>query len=123
MLFMQRFLIGERIYLRTLEREDMNELIAWMSDPEIRHLTLAEELPQSISKAEQLFEKMSNDAIPFAICLNDNRMIGMLRLALRLRNATIGITIGDMAYWSEGYARKQQSLLLTIASIRSICTE
>jgi RimJ/RimL family protein N-acetyltransferase len=109
---MQRFLTGERIYLRALEREDMDEMLTWMSDPEIRYLSLMEELPQNRSKAGELFEKMNKEAIPFAICLNDDRLIGMLRLALHLRNATIGITIGDRAYWSRGYGTEATRLAL-----------
>jgi len=105
---MPKFLIGERIYMRAMEKEDLGAILEWVNDPEMRHLTQKEEFPVSRLRGEELFEK---DKIFFAICLNDNRLIGFLNLTINQRNATLGITI-DRSYWSKGYGKEATELAL-----------
>ncbi len=84
----------------------------WMNDPEIRHLTLREELPLNRSKGEEFFEKINKDMIFFGICLNDGKSIGALNLMLQLKNATLGITIGDKAQRNKGYGTEATKIAL-----------
>jgi Acetyltransferases, including N-acetylases of ribosomal proteins len=109
---MGKFLIGERIYLRPLEKEDLDKILEWINDPEIRHLTLREELPLNRSKGEEFFEKITKDMILFGICLNNDKLIGTLSLMLQLRSATFGITIGDKAHWNKGYGTEATKIAL-----------
>lgn len=95
--------------MRALEKEDLDALLEWMNDPEMRHLTLKEELPLNRLRGEEFFEKI--DKIFFAICLNDNRLIGSLNLTINQRNAALGITI-DRSCWSKGYGKEATELAL-----------
>lgn len=57
---LSKFLIGERVYLRPVEREDLPTIRAWANDPEIRRLT-GEVTPMTASGAERFFDKTQND--------------------------------------------------------------
>ena len=111
---MSKFMIGERLYLRALEKEDLDKIEEWMNDPEIRHLTNGKEIPLNRSQGEGFFEKMNKnqDMILFGICLNNDDLIGVLNLTLQMRNATFGITIGDKTHWNKGYGTETIKLIL-----------
>ena len=48
-------LIGERVRLRAVEREDLPRFVAWLNDPEVRsHLLMF--APLSLSDEERWFE-------------------------------------------------------------------
>ena len=52
-----KFLIGERVYLRPIEPEDLPLVRKWANDPEIRRLT-GETLPMSQADADGFLEKV-----------------------------------------------------------------
>ncbi len=111
---MPKFLIGERIYLRALEKEDLEQCLEWINDPEIRHLATLEEYPFNRAKEEEWFEKVNKDknVILFAICLNDDKLIGNLGITLLSGNANLGIMIGEKEYLGQGYGTEAMKLVL-----------
>jgi RimJ/RimL family protein N-acetyltransferase len=50
------FLIGERIYLRPLTRDDLKQIQTWANDPGLRRLT-GEVTPMTESSCEEFYEK------------------------------------------------------------------
>ena len=111
---MSKFLIGERLYLRALEKEDLDKCIKWINDPENRHLTKFDEHPFNRTKEEEWFEKMNKNQnmILFAICLNDDKVIGDLGITLLSGNALLGIMIGEKECWNKGYGTEAMKLVL-----------
>lgn len=57
---MSGFLIGERIYLRSLEKDDLIYIRKWVNDPEIRALT-GEVEPMTQAGSEEYFERLHSD--------------------------------------------------------------
>lgn len=62
-------ILGERIRLRRIERDDLSRCVAWLNDPEVRrHLALR--FPMSLAHEQQWFEQQLGAepaAQPFAI--------------------------------------------------------
>jgi RimJ/RimL family protein N-acetyltransferase len=93
---------GERIYLRGIERDDLERCYAWMSDPDLR-ATLAQRYPMSLAREADWVERATRGQDPsemtFAICLaEDGRHIGNCGLEAidrDNRTATLGILIGE----------------------------
>jgi len=111
---MSKFLIGERIYLRALEKDDIVQCMKWINDPEIRCLTAFDERPFNKIKEEEWFEKMNKNknVILFAICLDDANFIGNIGITLLSGNALLGIMIGEKEYLGRGYGTEAIKLVL-----------
>jgi len=111
------FLIGERVYLRPLEKEDLSSIQAWANDPEVRRLT-GEVSPMSQSAAEQFFERVrtDRDRVWLVIArLADDRIIGeagLLRIFSAWRTTDLSLIIGDKGAWEQGYGTEAILLLL-----------
>lgn len=114
--------IGEKVRLRPIEREDLPRYVRWFGDPEVRrHLGIY--IPFSLAQEEQWFEHLlerlarSQDVV-LAIDTADGVHIGSLGLHSinwKDRSAELGITIGEKAYWSQGYGSDAIRTLLRVA--------
>jgi diamine N-acetyltransferase len=114
------FLIGKRVYLRPLEKEDLVYLRRWANDPEIRRLT-GEVTPMSQAQADEFLAKVHNDRerVWFSIALRkDGRVIGeagLLRMFPAWRTTDLSIIIGEKDAWGKGYGTEAILLLLDYA--------
>jgi diamine N-acetyltransferase len=114
------FLIGERVYLRPLERADLSHIRRWANDPEIRRLT-GEVTPMSEAAADQFLERVrtESDRIWFVVALRENdRPIGeagLLRMFHPWRNTDLTLIIGERDAWGQGYGTEAIHLLLDYA--------
>ncbi len=114
------FLIGERIYLRPLEKEDLPQIRVWVNDPEVRSL-IGETRPMSPAGADDFYERVhgDRDRIWFVIALReDGRIIGetgLLRMFPAWRTTDMSLIIGDKAAWEQGYGREAMLLMLDYA--------
>ena len=70
---MPRFLVGERVYLRPLEADDLRHIQRWANDPGIRGLT-GETKPMSRAEAEAFYERVKEDEhrVWFIVALQEN---------------------------------------------------
>jgi RimJ/RimL family protein N-acetyltransferase len=111
------FLEGERISLKTIEREDLDFEVRHRNNPRIRRpLTLPE--PINRERAESRFESHieSDDGIGLWIC-TDEQMVG--KVDLFDVNETHGTS--EIAYWivpdawGNGYASEAVSLMVEYA--------
>jgi len=114
-------MIGERIYLRPLELEDVERCMKWINDPEVNHFLVSGRFPINQLREEEWLRnhyKSDKDVI-FAICLKEkDRHIGNCGLHLINwvdRNAVLGIMIGEKHYWNKGYGTEAVKLLLKYA--------
>lgn len=115
-----KFLLGDRVYLRPVEHDDLPYIRAWANDPEIRRLT-GEVTPMTPAGAERFFEKVQNDEdrVWFIIALRDNDTpigeAGLLRMFPAWRTTDLSIVIGEKDAWGKGYGTEVIQLLLDYA--------
>jgi diamine N-acetyltransferase len=114
------FLIGERLYLRPLEKADLPALREWANDPEVRGLT-GEVKPMSEAGADEFYERVRSDPdrVWFVAVLKEgDRPIGeagLLRMFPAWRTTDLSIIIGDKGAWGQGYGSEAILLLLDYA--------
>ena len=109
-------ILGQRIRLRPIEKDDLARYVKWFSDPELRSY-LAAHLPISQAQEEKWFEQMlankERNTQPWAIDAQPADMAvgpwvhiggcGLHEIDWRHRWAELGIVIGARDYWGRGY--------------------
>ena len=116
----EKFLVGERVYLRPLEAEDLRHIRKWANDPTIRALT-GETKPMSQAEANAWYERVRNDEyrVWFIVALQANdRPIGeagLLRMFPAWRTTDLSIILGEEDVWGQGYGTEAIHLLLDYA--------
>ena len=111
-------LTGDKVKLRAIEREDQNVFWAYSNDLELEILT-SDQPPTPISRAGMMafFDKRIEESQPhhwFSI-VADGQLIGACGLSnfeTTARTCTLGIRIGDRAYWGRGYGRDAISTII-----------
>ncbi len=101
---------GTLVNLRAPELSDLERDFTWINDGEVTRFLNAR-YPMSLAAEEawlrELVTKtMSHEHVTFAIETKDGRHIGntdLMDVSAENRCATLGIMIGDKAYWSKGY--------------------
>ena len=104
------FLVGEKVYMRRLERKDLVEgnYFDWLNDYEVTKWLETGVFPNSMEAMESWFEKMNSSPndIVFAICdKKTNEHIGNFRLHIDWvnRTAETGRLIGEKEFYWKGY--------------------
>jgi len=116
----RRFLTGDRVTLRPLDKEDLIHVRKWSNDPEIRRLT-GEVKPMTDQAAEDFYRRTldHNDRVWFIIELNENGdpigEAGLLRMFPAWRTTDLSIIIGERDAWGKGYGTEAIMLLLDYA--------
>lgn len=113
-------ILGKRIRLRAVEREDLPLFVEWLNDPEVIEGLI---FIQPLSLKEELlwFEKLADRPLgerPLAIEVQEGeqwRLIGnsgFHNISLINRSSEVGIFIGDKTLWNSGYGTETMQLLL-----------
>ena len=111
------FLIGERIYLRPLDKDDLDQCMRWINDPAITS-TLTMRYPMSRTQEESWLLSHYKDQtdIPLAIVIKDQDHhignCGLHSIDYVNRNAEFGIMIGEKDQWGKGYAPEAGRLII-----------
>ena len=111
------FLIGEKVYLRPLEKTDAPVLQAYINDPDVIR-TLDQHLPRSLHYEEAWLDGLGKDEsiVAFGIALKKtDTLIGATDLRsinARARKATFGISIGAKEEWNKGYGTEATRLIV-----------
>ncbi|MCG2754388.1 MAG: GNAT family N-acetyltransferase, partial [Desulfobacteraceae bacterium] len=114
------FLIGKRVYLRAIEKEDLIHIRKWSNDPEIRRLT-GEVTSMSQVDADKFLERAYSDNTRewFVIVIKENDRVigeaGLLRMFHAWRTTDISIIIGEKDAWGKGYGTEAILLLIDYA--------
>ena len=111
------YLIGDRIYLRPLERADAPTVVAWFNDPEVRRY-LQVYRPMSVQAEEEFLEKLGRDETHLAlgIALKETDQLigaaGLKDIDFKNRHAAFGITIGVPTEWGKGHGTEATALIV-----------
>ena len=116
---------GDRIRFRAVEHDDLPIFQKWFNDPEVTQ-ALSVYLPLSMADEQEWYDGMRKhirDEHNMAIEIKDGdeggqirwKMIGgcgFFNLDFRNRCSEFGISIGDKAYWNQGYGTEAVRLLV-----------
>lgn len=111
------FLIGPRVYLRSLEVEDAPLFTEWLNDPEVRRF-LDRLTPISLHNERLWIEKQENEpsALGLSIVKKDGDELlggaGLRNIDAVNRHAQFGIFIGRKEAWSQGFGSEATRLIL-----------
>ncbi len=114
------FLSGPRLYLRTIEKEDLPLLQAWANDAELRGLT-GETLPTNFAGIEGYVNRINADAsrVWFVIVVKETGQVigecGLLRMFSAWRTTDLTMILGEKTAWGQGYGSEAMHLLLDYA--------
>lgn len=114
-------LVGKRVCLRPVEREDLERFVRFFADAEVRaNLSLV--LGPGVAEEAAWFEQMLREPPlerPFAVDLVQGterpRLVGSAGLRAfdwRNRSAELGLVIGDKSLWGQGLGTEVTRLLL-----------
>jgi len=115
-----RVLMGRRVYLRPLQKEDLVHLRKWYDDAEIRGL-IGEVAPMSHADCEKFLEKVYADTSRewFVVVVKENSRVigeaGLLRMDRAWRATDVSVIIGEKEEWGKGYGTETILLLLDYA--------
>lgn len=100
-------IIGERVNLRALKKEDAKQILEWINNPKLKHLT-GTVYPVSEVEHEKWFENKLNEKVNkiFGIeeCATKNLVgvIGLKNTDIINRSTELYIYIGAESYWGKG---------------------
>ncbi|MDR3602238.1 MAG: GNAT family protein [Desulfosporosinus sp.] len=113
------FLVANRIYLRRLEKEDLEgNYFQWLNDPTATKWMRHGVFPNSCESMKAFYENQSvskTDSVLALVLKEQDRHIGNISLNsinYVFRSAEIGIIIGETDCWGKGYASEAISVLV-----------
>jgi RimJ/RimL family protein N-acetyltransferase len=114
-------LIGERVRLRAIEREDLPAFVRWFNDPEVRQYLLFH-TPMSMAEEERWFEGLPDrgDYVYAVDALVEGEWVhigsmGLHHVDWKNGSAEFGVSLGEKAYWGQGYGTEATCLILRFA--------
>lgn len=128
-------LIGEKIFLRPVEANDIEKFYKWRNDFEIKKLAMMHPFPVTIEAEKEWFEHISNtkdnQLIIFSICeKKSSAFIGFVKLFninWIHRYCDFGIVIGEETSRAKGYGQEALQLIshyaFNILNLRKIILE
>jgi len=114
---MNKFLEGNRVYLRPVEKDDLKAISEWCNDEEIRSI-IGEVYPMTEKGFEEFYEKTqkTEDRIWFVIVDKEKDEVlgetGFLRIFNPWRASDFSIIIGKKEYWGKGIGKEVANLML-----------
>lgn len=113
------FLIGKRLYLRGLEKEDLKgNMFQWANDAEVTHYMFTGARPNSLELLEEEYARMIRSPNDIVFAIVDRRthahigIAGLYVIHWIARTAEYRILIGEKAFWDQGYGQETARLIL-----------
>jgi diamine N-acetyltransferase len=114
------FLVGQKVYLRPLERADAPTLVPWFNDPEVLR-TVARYRPLNLQEEEAWLERAAGSEHDLGLGIVPRAtdqlvgVTGLHQMDFKNRHAAFGIIIGDKESWGKGYGTEATGLLIQYA--------
>ncbi len=116
------FIMGQKLYLRALERSDINEdYLCWINDPEVTEYMTTGTFPSNMEKLEEYYHRMTTSPNHVILAIVDKgaeKHIGNIALNdidWISRMANLGIMIGDKQFWDKDYGTEATRLMVQYA--------
>jgi len=113
-------IIGERVRLRAMEKEDLPAFVRWFNDPEVRrNLKIVQ--PLSMGQEEKWYADILTTPVeehPLCIEVKQGENwvfvgnLGFLHINQHDRSAEVGILIGEKQFWNKGYGAEAMRLIV-----------
>lgn len=100
---------GKLVRLRAYEREDLDNVMSWVNDPEVTRTLASFPFPMSRGQEAEWLEKAvmnEGDRKVFAIETKEGEYLGglgFIKIDWKNRNLEFGIVIGKKEHWDKGY--------------------
>ena len=113
------FRLGQKIYLRALEVEDIEHCLRWFNDPLITKHLESDRVPLDRKSQIERMEQTRKDPkqVVMAICKDDNDLhignVGLHNISLIDRTAKIDVVIGERTLHHKGFGSE---------AIRAMCS-
>jgi len=108
-LISESILQGKRVRLRPVAELDLPLFVRWLNDHEVRYwLSMADGPGLTLESEREWFDEMRADPATVAWCIETEDGLPIGNLGLHAIDeahgrATLGIFIGEKAYWGRGY--------------------
>jgi len=113
------FISGEKLYLRGLEKDDLNgNMFDWAHDSEVTHYMYMGLMPNSLDLMTEEYDRLvrSDKDVVFAIVdkKTDAHIgnVGLYAINWLYRSAEYRIVIGEKDYWNKGYGTEAAALVI-----------
>ena len=113
------FLIGDTIYLRGLEEQDLlQNYFQWFNDQEVCRFNSHGYFPNNVDKMREYLNKVysSDSKLVLAIIFREDDLhignISLQEIDWISRSAEYAIILGEKGYWGKGIAKEASDLLL-----------
>ena len=113
-------IIGERVRLRGMEKEDLTAFVRWFNDPEVRRNLMVVQ-PLSMGQEEKWYTDVLNSPVeehPLCIEVKQDEdwvfigNLGFMHINQHDRSAEIGIFIGEKQFWNQGYGTEAIQMMV-----------
>lgn len=100
-------LVGKKVYIRAIEREDLAKRVEWINDPAVQR-TLNFHYPTSLAKMQKWLDSVSQDVfrVDFSVftCRDDKHIGfgGFLGIDVAVGKAELYAAIGEKSLWGLG---------------------
>jgi [ribosomal protein S5]-alanine N-acetyltransferase len=119
------FIVGRQLYLRPLEREDLNErYLGWLNDPEVTRYLESGIFPATADDLRKFYEQTVGSPGQVILAVADretDQHIGNVKLGpinWVHRSATLGILIGERQFWGRKAGTEATRLLVEYGFFR-----
>lgn len=127
------FIVGQRVYLRCLERDDLNgNMLQWANDPEITEFMYMGTVPNSIEALQREYDALMGDfpgnllqqsvtpkTVLFAVVERKNDIhignVGIFDISWLTQVGEFRAIIGERDYWGGGNASEAYELTIRYA--------
>jgi ribosomal-protein-alanine N-acetyltransferase len=113
------FIVGEKIYLRGLEKKDLaDNLFNWSNDSEVTYYMYTGLKPSNLDMLEKEYDQLVHSDKDVVMAIVDKKTdahignAGLYSINWLYRSAEFRIIIGEKKFWGKGYGTEATKLVI-----------